>query len=272
MIKVKDELSAVAKRTLNGSLGRPYYELDWWSDNEATVKKILEYNDADFSDSFNSDAYFSLMRNGSKYRTDAYLGLLKSYDVDHVNIEAFNKLVTYRYLDARINMRRNFRFAGSVDFSTFATLLTIFHHSDFQSKDKTLTRLFEKYYIGGTYRQNEFFYANFFINDTAYDEELKASAFEFLSLSRTASDESFLDALWGHHFRNVQFNDKEWASLFTHEPQSFLPFQIFYICGRLNIPLPAEMQAFSDLFKKIRLDYDDVTEKLEIMCAREGIR
>lgn len=271
MSNILERLHRIAKEDTPEEIRCPHHERDWWSDNEKIVKEMLQYDDIEFASKLTNDAYFSMRRNAAKYAFKAFIGLYKEFTVESMDIDSFNKLLTYDYISTRIEMVQKYKFTGGVGLPFFLALLTLWHHSDYQKNDKTLTRLFDKYYVKQDYRKPNFFYANFFINGPEHDEELKTSMLNFFKLQKTASDEAILDKLWAHHFNNTKLTDEEWAGLYTHTPQNYLPYQIFYICGRFNIPLPDEIQAFSDLLRKVRLNYDDVTEKLEIMLAIQGI-
>ena len=201
----------------------------------------------------------------------ALIGLRSNYTPASIDFQSFNRSLVYSYQAHRREPRPRFKFyEGSL--SSWTTQMCLLARTERHGKDRTLNRLFDKYYVGQTYRYEPLYYARYFINEAEHDAELKRGVIKWFGLPPDASDEALLDKMWAHHFKHAHCDyDKQATDLYVTAPQCCIPFQIFYLADRMQIELPDEFKPWADAFAKVEMVYDEITEQVEVAMAIRGI-
>ena len=208
---------------------------------------------------------------GGYFYKQSLEALIQDFSPQVINIDELQCALTYLYQYNRMNIGPRFKFyEGSL--SSWTTQMCLLARTKRHGKDRTLNRLFDKYYVGQNYRYEPLYYAQYFINEAEHDAELKCGVIKWFGLPPDASDEALLDKMWDHHFKHAYCDyNKQVTDLYVNAPQCCIPFQIFYLADRMQIELPDEFKPWADAFAKVEMVYDEITEQVEIAMAIRGI-
>ena len=164
--------------------------------------------------------------------TEAFSRLQSNFSPEAINFQSLNRSQVYGYQAHRRGPSPRFKFyEGSL--SSWITQMCLLARTERHDQDRTLNRLFDKYYVGQTYRYEPLYYAKYFINEAEHDAELKRGVIKWFGLPGDASDEALLDKMWAHHFKHAHCDyDNQVTDLYVNAPQCCIPFQIFYLADR----------------------------------------
>ena len=226
---------------------------------------------SDFSEEADADVYWNIHRCGGYFYETSIAGLSEEFVLDAIDFDMFCRAQVYSYQGKRRGVGTKFRFNRGY-LSGWTTQMCLLARTERHGKDRTLNRLFDKYYVGQTYRYEPLYYARYFINEAEHDAELKRGVIKWFGLPPDASDEALLDKMWAHHFKHAHCDyDKQATDLYVTAPQCCIPFQIFYLADRMQIDLPDEFKPWADAFAKVEMVYDEITEQVEVAMAIRGI-